>query len=118
MYSLSFALLGAQWAADAFGITLRSHTGVPIKANVLSITDVDTLNTISLNATQTNQTTIVTDPISAAAQNALQIFQLITGTYIFNLLLVFDIPIVIVGGMVLIYTMLMIRAIVGYLRGI
>lgn len=119
MYSMSFSMLGTQYIlGDTFGITMTSMTGVPIKSNLLSITNVDALNIIGANVTGTNATTIRTDPITAAAEMAYELFLLITGTYIFNMLLLFDVPEIFVAGLILIYTLLMIRAVVGYLRGI
>jgi len=119
MYSMSFSMLGTQFIlGDVFGITMTSMTGVPIKSNLLSITDVETLNVLGGNVTSTNATTIRTDPITAAAEIAYELFLLITGTYIFNMLLLFDVPLPFVAGLILIYVLLMIRAVVGYLRGV
>ena len=119
MYAMSFGMLSIQFIlGDAFGITMTSMTGVPIKSNLLSITNIDFLNTIGANVTATDPTTVRTDPVTAAAQIAFELFLLITGTYIFNMLLLFDVPAVLVGGLILIYVFLMIRAIIGYLRGI
>jgi len=119
MYSMSFSMLGVQYIlGDVFDITMTSMTGVPIRSNLLSITDVDTLNILGANVTGTNATVIRTDPITAAAEMAYEIFLLITGTYVFNMLLLFDVPVVFVAGLILIYVMLMMRAVIGYLRGI
>jgi len=119
MYSMSFSMLGVQFVlGDVFGITMTSMSGVPIKSNLLEITDIDTLNILGANVTGTNATLVRTDPITAAAEMAYEIFLLITGTYIFNMLLLFDVPVVFVAGLILIYVMLMMRAVIGYLRGI
>ncbi len=119
MYSMSFSMIGTQYIlGDQFGITMTSMSGVPIKSNLLSITDIDTLNIIGANVTGTNATTIRTNPVVAAAEIAYELFLLITGTYIFNMLLLFDVPVVFVAGLILIYVLLMIRAVVGYLRGV
>ena len=119
MYSMSFSMIGTQYIlGDQFGITMTSMSGVPIKSNLLGITDIDTLNIIGANVTETNATTIRTNPVAAAAEIAYELFLLITGTYIFNMLLLFDVPVVFVAGLILIYVLLMIRAVVGYLRGI
>ena len=119
MYSMSFSMIGTQYIlGDQFGITMTSMSGVPIKSNLLAITDIDTLNVIGANVTGTNATTIRTNPLVAAAEIAYELFLLITGTYIFNMLLLFDVPVVFVAGLILIYVLLMIRAVVGYLRGI
>ena len=119
MYSMSFSMIGTQYIlGDQFGITMTSMNGVPIKSNLLAITDIDTLNIIGANVTGTNATTIRANPVVAAAEIAYELFLLITGTYIFNMLLLFDVPVVFVAGMIFIYVLLMIRAVVGYLRGV
>jgi len=119
MYSMSFSMLGVQYIlGDVFQIEMTSMTGVPIRSNLLSISDIDTLNILGANVTGTNATVIRTDPVTAAAEMAYEVFLLITGTYIFNMLLLFDVPVVFVAGLILIYVMLMMRAVIGYLRGI
>lgn len=118
MYAASFSMLGVQYLADGFGFTMTSISGTPIRDNFLTHTDVDALNTISLNVTNTNATTITDNPVVAAAQIAYQIFQLLTGTYIFNILAILDVPLIFISGLVLIYVILLIRAIIAYLRGI
>jgi len=119
MYSMSFSMIGTQYIlGDQFGITMTSMNGVPIKSNLLAITDIDTLNIIGTNVTGTDPSLIRTNPVVAAAEIAYELFLLITGTYIFNMLLLFDVPVVFVAGMIFIYVLLMIRAVVGYLRGV
>lgn len=119
MYGLSFSLLGVQYTlADVFGITLTNWEGVEIKSTVLSMVDIDALNQNTLNVINTNETTIKTDPIIGAANITWELFQLLTGTYIFNILFLFSVPIVFVGGFVFIYVILLVRALIGYLRGV
>ena len=118
MYAVSFGILGAQFVADAFGVTITNFEGTAIKSNILSMIDVDALNTSTLNAVNTNQTTITTDPIIAAAGLALELFLLLTGTYVFNIMILFGVPVIFVSGFVLLYLIMLIRTFIAYLRGI
>jgi len=119
MYATSFGVLGAQFVlADVFDITLRNWEGTEIKSQLLGITDVDTINTLTLNVTSTNQTTISLDPIVAAAGIALELFLLLTGTYIFNILFLLGLPLIFVSIFVLLYLILLMRTMIAYLRGI
>ena len=118
MYAVSFGILGAQFFADVFGITITNFEGTPIKSNILAMIDVDALNTRTANVVNTNQTTITTDPIIAAAGLALEIFLLLTGTYVFNIMILFGVPVIFVSGFILLYLIMVARTIIAYLRGI
>lgn len=118
MYAVSFGLLGSQFLASAFNITLVNYEGTPIENNVSSMVNIDALNIRTLNVTQTSQSTITTDPIVAAASMALQLFLILTGTYVFNIMILFGVPLIFVSGFVILYLIMMIRAIIGLLRGI
>ena len=119
MYSVSFGVLVAQYiAGDLMGITLVNYRGEEIQSDLLDIVNTGSLNAGISNVTGTNQTEIITDPITAAAKATYQIFLLITGTYIFNVLYQLGVPPIAIAGMVLLYALLMIRAFIAYLRGI
>lgn len=119
LYGTSFMLLGTQYMlGDTFGITMTNFEGEPITPNVLSILDSDTFNTITNDVVQTNQTTIATNPVIAAAEMGVGMFQLLTGTYVFNLLAFFGIPVIVVAGFSGLYAIFLIRSIMAYLRGI
>ena len=93
MYAVSFGMLGAQYMmGDVFNITLTNFEGTEIRSNVLNIIDVDQINESTLNVVNTNQTTVLTDPIVGAASIAWEIFLLLTGTYVFNILYFFIMP--------------------------
>ena len=119
MYSTSFMFLAAQYLiGDVFGMTLTNFDGDEIQSNVLTIIDVDEFNSQTGTVLTSNQTTISTDPIIAAAGMALEFFQLLTGTYVFNLMFFFGIPSIVVAGFSGLYALLMIRAVIAILRGI
>jgi len=119
MYATSFMFLGAQYmVGDVFGITLTNIDGEAIEPNILTIIDVDEFNDQTGTVVTSNQTTITTDPVIAAAGMALEFFQLLTGTYIFNLMSFFGIPNIVVAGFTGLYAFFMIRAVIAILRGI
>ena len=60
----------------------------------------------------------IADPIATAANMTWEILQILTGTYIFSILALFGIPSIVIAGLVIIYSMLLFRALIGYLRGI
>ena len=119
MYAASFGILGGQFVlGDVFGIELKDINGDPLKSSILTTIQVDQLNTSAQNVIGTNQTSVVTDPITAAAGIAWELFLLMTGTYIFQILYLMGIRSIIVSGMVLLYIILLMRTIIAYLRGV
>lgn len=119
MYATSFGLLGAQFlVGDIIGVTMTDIEGNPLKSSILSTIQVDTLGTSAQNVIGTNQTTVVSDPITAAAGIAWELIQLMTGTYIFNIAYLMGVPLIIVAGMTLLYIILLMRTIIAYLRGV
>ena len=119
MYAASFGILGGQFVlGDVFGIELKDINGDPLKSSILTTIQVDQLNTSAQNVIGTNQTSVVTDPITAAAGIAWELFLLMTGTYIFQILYLMGIPSIIVTGMVLLYIIMLMRTIIAYLRGV
>lgn len=119
MYATSFMLLAAQYTiADVFGLTLVNINGDPVQSNILEIINISEFNNQTGTVLSTNQTTISTDPIIAAALMTLEFFQLMTGTYVFNLMYFFGIPAIVTAGFSGLYAILMIRAVIAYLRGI
>ena len=119
MYCTSFALITGQYViGDVFGLTITDVNGNELKTPLLALINVDELNTITSDVTGLNQTEAVSDPVTAGAEIALSIFQLLTGTYIFNILSFFGVPTVFIAGLALIYVILVIRALIAYIRGI
>ncbi len=126
MYASSFALLGMQYTlGDSFGLTLIGADGQPIESNVVDFIQTGTLNTVTgsfaSNATDTdtNRNWFTYNPIVQAAGFVFEIFLLLTGTYIFNVLFfVVGIPQIWIAGFVILYFFLLMRTIVAYLRGI
>ena len=125
LWCISFSLLGAQYViGDVFGITLTNSSGVPIKAHILTLIDEDTLNETTENIVNANFTTNSTyyDRVetftTAAAFVAWELVLLLSGTYIFNLLFLLEVPLIFTAFFVILYLALLARAIIGYVRGI
>lgn len=122
MYATSFGVLGAQYIADIFNVSIVNYEGVPVRSALLSVIESDTLNTFANNTITTNSTAEPTDfdrvveSTQAAAFTVWELITLMSGTYIFNFLFLMGVPGVIVGGMVVLYVILLARAIIGWLR--
>lgn len=118
MYAVSFSLLGGQFVMDSFGITMTNSDGVEIRSSLLSIVDTNEINTVTGQLTSVNGTQAGLDPFGVAAVLTVELLQLMTGTYIFNILFLFGVPAIFVYGMVVLYALLLFRALIAYLRGI
>ena len=120
MYATSFAALGMQFTlADSFGINLVGPNGDDISSEVLDFVRISDINTRTGAFTDANQTQMGLEPIVSAAGLVVEIFLLLTGTYIFNLLFyLIGIPPIWLAGFVVLYFFLLMRTIVAYLRGI
>lgn len=119
MYIASFVLLGIQYSiADAFGITMVDINGNPIKSDLLALINTEQLNEITGTVTGLNETESKTNPILAAANIAWELFTLLTGTYVFNIISFFGVPAIWSAGFVLVYLILVWRAVIAYIRGI
>ncbi len=123
-YAVSISLIGGQWAADIFGLTLVNMDGVPIKSHLIGFIGESELNTRTANIVAANFTANSTffDKIetftTGAAFVAWELITLLTGTYIFYLMFLFGVPLIFVTGFVILYVLLLARAIIGLVRGI
>lgn len=123
MYALSFSLLIGQYIfADIIGFEMYSPiTGVPLRSAVLQYINTGTINTISLdvvnvNATTPNTFTGIERAFQLGMTVGLDLFQIMTGTYIFNLLQILGVPNIATLPLVVLYVFLMIRAAMSYFR--
>ena len=118
-YSFSFGLLGAQFMADSYGITLTAPDGTVIKNALLEYINEDQINTFSSNVTASNNgSSWGLEPIIQAGNIATFLFYLLTGTLIFNFLYLFGVPAIFIIPIVVIYFILLARAIIALLRGV
>ena len=119
LYISSFSLLGAQYIwADVFHITMTNFQGQPLKNNLLSDIHTDTLNTISNSTLNTSPTSIISNVIGISGGIAWDLVLLVTGTYIFDILNQLGVPTIFIVGFVAVYVFLLIRSILGWVRGI
>ena len=119
MYLVSFSMLGAQYLfADVFGITLTNQNGQVLKSNVWTFIKYGNLNSYATQITAANQTVSFTNAVGQAGLLGWDLVTLATGTYIFNILVFFGVPYIIVWPLVLVYIILLGRSIMGWIRGI
>lgn len=118
MYATSFSLFGAQYIiGDVLHITILGPNGQPVKSSLLTITNnASQFNSITLNGTQTARPVSSTDALTKAAQAGFELFQLFTGTYIFNLLIFFGVPFVYIVPFAGIFGLLALRAMIGMIK--
>ena len=127
MYASGFGLLISQYVwADLYGVTLTSPvTGQVICSPIVTAANcpittylnISNLNTIQNNVTSTQRTSVVTN-INSFLGMVWELIQLLTGTYIFNILGSLGVPGIVLTAFVGLYFFLLIRAYFGYIRGI
>src|SRR3972149_1838922 len=96
VYCVSFAMLGAQYLADSYGITLRAPDGTPIRSSIIDYIQIGNINAAVSTMSNINNGTSIIDAIITAAyvgyQLGWELFLLLFGFYIFNVLSLFGIP--------------------------
>lgn len=101
---------------------MTAPDGTPIANGLQDIIRISNINTASttINQTATNQTGVLTavNLVVGAAQIAVTLFQLMTGTYVFNLMSLFGIPAVFIVPISVIYTILLAIMIIAKVRGV
>lgn len=124
MYCVSFSLLAGQFVlGDVYNITLRAPNGNAIKSGILEFQNMDTINEVTLaianvNATRNSTLDAVTQAFELGLTIGFDLFLLMTGTYIFNFLYLMGVPAIMIIPIVVIYAILLGRAIIAYLRGV
>lgn len=125
MYAVSGSILAGQIVlADAFEITLTSFEGEPIESHLAGFINESELNERAENSINANFTANSTyydkteTFTTAAAYVAWELITLLSGTYIFNVMYLMGIPIPFVIIFVTGYLFLLLRTIIGVVRGI
>lgn len=122
MLAVSIGIAVAQFVyADAYGITLVDFQGKPLKDIIQQITNIGTINTLVGEANTLNSTNIGGNPLGVAsgiASLAVTLVELVTGTYVFDILYHLGVPVIFVVGMIILYVALLARAILGWIRGV
>lgn len=126
MYAVSFsALAGQYFIGDVLDMELTNWEGTPIRSGILDFLNQDTLNEVTsdianVNNTRNNTLDAVTQSFELGLTIGFDLLTLLTGTYIFNLmyLLLGEQSGIFIAGFVAIYAILLGRAIIAYLRGV
>ncbi len=130
MYAIGTMVLAGQYLiGDVFGFQLISPvTGVPMKSTFLTqIIDTNHLQTIEQNATTTQRTDFISNLCNSFTLGAcnqveywgnvfFDIFQILTGTEIWQILVFFGIPGIVALAILTPYYILLFRAIIGYAK--
>jgi hypothetical protein len=123
MYILGFATLGVQWEfADPYGHIIKNGSGAEMKSALKAYVDEDRVNqytaTITAGDFQGNSTYYdrVETVATAGAFVVWELITLMTGTYVFNILIWAGVPHIFVAILVITYVLLLARAIIGYLK--
>src|SRR3972149_2090072 len=67
VYCVSFAMLGAQYLADSYGITLRAPDGTPIRSSIIDYIQIGNINAAVSTMSNINNGTSIIDAIITAA---------------------------------------------------
>jgi len=132
MYALGLMLIGMeltlaqQYDVIMYGFITDADTGekVVMSSAIVGYLQEDEFNVYTDNITTANFTTNSTfydrveTGITGGVFVAWELLQLMTGTYIFNILLLFGVPTWLVTLFVTIYILLLARAVIGYVKGI
>ena len=111
-------LVGVQFMlGDVFGVPMTNWEGEVMRNSVLDFINIDELNSKTDTALGANKTSTLLDTFVGAATIGWDFFSLLTGTYIFTLLVFYGIPTIFVAAIVSVYGFLLIRAFIGIIRG-
>ena len=126
MLSINGGILVVQYTiADLYGMELTNHKGEPYKSQILDSIGIDSINRITNNIQTTDfhqnvsghEFDRVIDFNVGMAYTVWEFVTLLTGMYVFYVLIHFGVPEFVVAIMAIPYTLLLIRTIVGLLRG-
>lgn len=118
MMIAGWSLLGAQFIADSWGVTLRNQNGEPLESSIIDFLDADSLNTASTSLINANGTQFVLEPVLAGATFAWEMFQLFLGVYIFNIIFFFGVPQVYIVPITASYIVMLFIFVVAKIRGV
>lgn len=123
-YATGFMLLGVQFVlGDVYHIEMTNLDGDPLQSGILAIIDTDNINAITANianATDAENSTLdaIVNAFQLGYNVGIEFALLLTGTYIFNIMYFFDIPILIIAGFVALYLFCVGRTLIAYIRGV
>lgn len=120
---MSIGFLAAQYVSDSYGIVLTAPDGTPLKSALIDYVRTDSLNNLAnkVNTTSGSNNSTILDAVGFAAYTSLQLgwdlFLLMTGFYIFNVLILFGINPIIITGITIVYLILLVRTVIALVRG-
>ena len=118
MYIAGASLIGAQFIwADVFHVTMTNFQGVPLKDNLLHDINMGSINGVG-GAVLNNTSTTAANAAIFTAQVAWDLILLMSGTYIFDFIFQMGVPAIFVTIFIIGYLFLLVRTIMGYVRGI
>lgn len=125
-YAFGFISVGLEYSvAQIWHVELVSPlTGEPMNSAIVGYLQQDNINTRTENIVNANYTANSTffDKIetftTGAAYVAWELVALMTGTYVFRTMLLLGVPDWFVTSFIVLYVLLLARAIIGYVRGI
>jgi hypothetical protein len=134
MWAASFSVLGVQWALmEVMHIEFtiqcsdssdycQSIKGTPLRPALVGFVQDGNIGDISSRASSGNYGDGAFDRVVqftiAAAYVGWDIILLLTGMFIFEFMYFMGVPLIFVAGMSVLYGIFLIRAIVGYIRGV
>lgn len=122
-YSSGFMILGAQYVlGDVYHVTLE-YNDVNLQSAILETIDTDAINTVTTNiadATDSENSTLdaITNAFQLGYNVGKELLLLLTGTYIFNMMYLFGIPIIVIAAFVGLYMFCVGRTLIAYIRGV
>ena len=126
IYTISFSVLAGQYTlADIYNIELQNYRGEPIKSAIIETAGLNKINEVSRNIIITDfdeevdghPFDRVIDFNVGMAYVVWEVVLLLSGAYVFYILYLLGIPLFVVGAIIIIYSILLFRTIVGVLRG-
>ena len=126
-YALGFMMVGMEYSvSQVYHVDLVSPlTGDPMpSSSIVGYLQNGEFNTATDNIVSANYTTNSTfyskveTFTTGAAYVAWELIGLMSGTYIFNIMLLMGVPVWFVTAFIALYILLLARAIIGYVRGI
>lgn len=130
-YASGFMMLGTQYIlGDVYHVTMRNLDGDAVSSSILETINTDNINSITANiANATSAENSSQDSITNAFQvgynvaktyvgAGIEAASLLTGTYIFNIMFLFQVPIIIIAGFVALYMYAVGRTLIAYVRGV
>lgn len=123
-YASGFMMLGVQYVlGDVYHIAMTNLDGDPLQSSVLQIINTGNINSITeniANATDAENSTLdsIVNAFQLGYNIGIEFAELLTGTYIFNLMYFFGIPPLIIAGFVALYLFCVGRTLIAYIRGV